>query len=191
MQWLTAFILFFILSTPVWAQNNKNTVKELTNGYTQTHHPIVLVHGMAGFANIGSIDYFFGIPRALRKDGANVHVASVSSLNSTEVRGEQLLKQVKQIVAITGANKVNLIGHSHGGPTARYVASVRPDLVASVTSIAGSNKGTPMGDMLVQAMSQNNTSSVVLKKSLNDLGGVISVLSGRPELPQNALAGAH
>ena len=43
-------------------------------------------------------------------------------------------------LAATGAAKVNLIGHSHGGPTARYVASVRPDLVGSVSSVAGVNK---------------------------------------------------
>ncbi|HBC18826.1 MAG TPA: hypothetical protein DC022_08760, partial [Alcanivorax sp.] len=32
---------------------------------------------------------------------------------------------------------VNLLGHSHGGPTVRYVASVYPDYVASATAVAG------------------------------------------------------
>jgi triacylglycerol lipase len=54
---------------------------------------------------------------ALTRDGAKVYVAQVSAAHSTEVRGEQLLAQVRNIMAVTGASKVNLMGHSHGGPT--------------------------------------------------------------------------
>ncbi|MCV5343391.1 alpha/beta fold hydrolase, partial [Escherichia coli] len=75
-------------------------------------------------------------------------VAQVSATNSSEVRGEQLLAQVETLLAAIGAEKVNLIGHSHGGPTTRYVASVRPDLVASVTSIGGVNKGSKVADLV-------------------------------------------
>lgn len=96
----------------------------LANGYTQTQYPIVLVHGLFGFDRLGPLEYFHKIPEALRADGARVFVAQVSPGNSTEVRGEQLLSQVRQIMAMTGAQKVNIIGHSHGGPTARYVAGV-------------------------------------------------------------------
>ncbi|VEB43459.1 Lactonizing lipase precursor [Chromobacterium violaceum] len=67
-------------------------------------------------------------------------MAEVSATGSNETRGEQLLQQVRRILAITGAQKVNLIGHSQGAPTARYVAGVRPDLVASVTTVGGVNK---------------------------------------------------
>jgi triacylglycerol lipase len=78
--------------------------------YTQTRYPIVLVHGLFGFDSALGVDYFYGIPEALRRDGAKVYVAQVSAANSTEVRGEQLLAQVKNILALTGASKVNLIG---------------------------------------------------------------------------------
>ena len=84
----------------------------LAAGYTQTKYPIVLVHGLFGFDRIGPVDYWYGIPSALRSDGAKVYVTQVSAANITEVRGEQLLTQVKQILAVTGATKVNLIGHS-------------------------------------------------------------------------------
>ena len=106
-------------------------------GTTQTRYPIVLVHGLFGFDSALGVDYFYGIPDALRQGGAKVYVAQVSAANSTEVRGEQLLAQVNTILAITGAAKVNLVGHSHGGPTARYVAGVAPGKVASVTSVGG------------------------------------------------------
>lgn len=71
-------------------------------GYTATRHPIVLVHGLFGFDSVLGIDYFYGIPDALRQSGAKVYVAQVSAANSTEVRGEQLLAQVKNILALSG-----------------------------------------------------------------------------------------
>ena len=114
-------------------------------GYTETQYPIVLAHGLFGFDAILGVDYWYKVPETLQKDGATVFLTSVANSNSPEVRGEQLIAEVERVLAITGADKVNLIGHSHGGPTTRYVASVRPDLVASVTSISGVNKGTPGG----------------------------------------------
>ncbi|MFC0168306.1 lipase family alpha/beta hydrolase [Pseudoduganella danionis] len=153
-------------------------------GYTQTRYPIVLVHGLFGFDNIGPVDYFYGIASALRSGGAQVYITQVSAANSTEVRGEQLLTQVRQILAATGASKVNLIGHSHGGPTSRYVASVRPDLVASVTSIGGVNKGSRVADVLIGAVPD------VTYGVANAVSGFISFLSGNPTLPQNARAAA-
>lgn len=55
------------------------------SGYTQTRYPIVLVHGLFGFDSFLGLDYFYGIPSALRQDGARVYVAQVSAANSTEV----------------------------------------------------------------------------------------------------------
>ena len=75
-------------------------------GYTQTKYPIVLNHGIMGFDDILGIDYFYRIPTNLSKDGARVYVTSVSSVNSSEQRGEQLLQQVEQIMALTGASKL-------------------------------------------------------------------------------------
>ncbi len=167
-------LLLILAALPSWA-----------TGYTQTQYPIVLVHGLFGFDSVGPVEYFYGIPSALQSGGASVYVTSVSAANSTEVRGEQLLLQVKQILAATGAAKVNLIGHSHGGPTARYVASVRPDLVASVSSVGGVNKGSKVADVLIGAVP--NVSYTIA----NAVAGFISFLSGNPSLPQNAYAAAQ
>ena len=60
-------------------------------GYTETKYPIVLVHGLFGFDNIGAVEYFYTVPFYLRIDGAKVYTVQVSAANSTEVRGEQLL----------------------------------------------------------------------------------------------------
>lgn len=160
-------------------------------GYTQTKYPIVLIHGLFGFDNIGPVEYFYGIPSALRADGARVFVVQVSAANSTEVRGEQLLTQVRQILAATGAGKVNLMGHSHGGPTARYVASVRPDLVASVTSIGGVNKGSAVADVLLGVAPVGSLQNAALVSVTNGLASIINFLSGGSGNTQNSLAAAR
>lgn len=111
--------------------------KKTRSNYDQTKYPIVLAHGFSGWNRLGGVlDYFHGVPQTLSKNGADVFATKTSSVNTTEVRGEQLLKQVNVITAITGKPKVNLIGHSYGGLDSRYVASVAPEKVASVTTVS-------------------------------------------------------
>ena len=152
--------------------------------YAKTRYPIVLVHGLFGFDSFLGVDYFYGIPGALSRDGAQVFVAQVSASNSTEVRGEQLLAQVKNIMAITGASKVNLIGHSHGGPTIRYVAGVAPQLVASVTSIGGVNKGSRVADILRGVVPAGTLSETLLNSAASAFVALINLGSGGTSLPQ-------
>jgi triacylglycerol lipase len=158
-----------------------------STGYTQTKYPIVLAHGMLGFDSILGIDYWYGIPSALRSDGAKVYVAEVSQLNTTEARGEELLAQVEEIVAISGKAKVNLIGHSHGGPTIRYVAAVRPQLIASATSVGAPHKGSATADFIRQ-VPPGSAGETLLAGIVNGLGSLINFLSGSSSSnPQNAL----
>ena len=154
------------------------------SGYTQTKYPIVLVHGLFGFDSLFGIDYFYGIPSSLSQDGAKVYVAQVSAANSTEVRGEQLLAQVKNILAITGAQKVNLIGHSHGGPTARYVAGVAPQLVASVTSVGGVNRGSRVADVLRGVAPAGSVSETIANGAIKAFVALINIGSGGLGLAQ-------
>lgn len=154
----------------------------------QTRYPIVLVHGLFGFDSLFGVDYFYGIPDALRRDGAQVYVAQVSAANSTEVRGEQLLSQVRQILALTGASKVNLIGHSHGGPTIRYVAGVAPQLVASATSVAGVNRGSKVADLLRGTLPAGSVSESILNGATKAFVALINLGSGGSGLPQMPVA---
>jgi triacylglycerol lipase len=158
--------------------------------YTQTRHPIVLVHGLLGFDNLGPVDYFYGVTSALRQNGAKVYVVQVSAANSTEVRGEQLITQIKKILAVSGASKVNLIGHSHGSPTSRYAASIRPDLVASVTSVGGVNKGSAVADIVLGVAPAGSLSRAALETVVNGLAKVISFLSGGSGLQQVSIEAA-
>lgn len=158
-----------------------------SSGYTQTRYPIVLAHGMLGFDSMLGIDYWYGIPQALRRDGAQVYVTEVSQLNTSELRGEELLQQVEEIVAISGKPKVNLVGHSHGGPTVRYVAAVRPDLVASVTSVGAPHKGSDVAD-LIRQIPEGSSGEAMVAGIVNGMGALIHFLSGSTSTePQNSL----
>jgi triacylglycerol lipase len=156
--------------------------------YTKTKYPIVLAHGMAGFDELfGIYDYWFGIPGALQDGGATVFVTQVSQFNSTEARGEQLIDQIEQIVAVTGKPKVNLIGHSHGGLDVRYAAAVRPDLVASVTSVGSPHKGADLADYLRDNVEGGSFTEGVLSFFAESLGTVLGLISGSTN-PQDAIA---
>lgn len=157
-------------------------------GYTQTKYPIVLVHGIFGFNNFLGADYFYKIPGELSKDGAKVFVSTVSAANSNEVRGEQLLAEVKRILAQTGAAKVNIIGHSQGSPTARYVAAVRPDLVASVTSVGGVNKGSKVADIVRKVAPAGTISEAVAQQVANAFTSLLTFATGTSSLSQNTIA---
>lgn len=114
----------------------------------QTRYPIVLAHGMMGFGYIDKQSYWRNIPETLRAHGAQVFVTQGSSFNSSDLRGEQLMAQVRQIMQETGAKKVNLIGHSHGSQSVRYVAGNHPEWVASVTSVSGPTMGSEVADWM-------------------------------------------
>jgi triacylglycerol lipase len=118
-------------------------------GPASTQYPIVFVPGLFGFKTIGTIDYWNDIPAALTADGAQVFTLDISPINTYEVRGEEVIEQIETILATTGATKVNLIGHSMGSPTIRYVAGVRPDLVASLTAVNGVVQGANVADLIV------------------------------------------
>lgn len=177
-RFMVLFFAWFALAAGAQAQS----------GYTQTRYPIVLVHGLFGFDSFLGVDYWYGIPQALRQDGARVFVVQVSAANSTEVRGEQLLSQVRNILAVTGAGKVNLIGHSHGGPTIRYVAGVAPQLVASVTSVAGVNKGSRVADILRGTLPPGSISESLANSIVKAFTSLINLGSGGTGLPQMPVA---
>jgi triacylglycerol lipase len=160
---------------------------EISSSFTRTRYPIVLSHGLSGFRQLfGVVDYFFGIPGDLRSGGAQVFVTQVSAVASAEERGEQLLQQIEFIAASTGAGKVNLIGHSEGGLDARYVMGVRPDLIASLTTVATPHLGADLADFLADNVTPGGFTETVLALFTGSLGAIIDLLTGQPS-PQDAL----
>ncbi|MGF0242155.1 esterase/lipase family protein [Rhodococcus sp. IEGM1300] len=151
-----------------------------------TRYPLVLIPGMLGFVRLLLYPYWYGIISALRDGGATVFAVQVSPLNSSEVRGEQLLARIEEILRETGADKVNLIGHSQGALTARYAAAKRPDRVASVTSVAGPNHGSELADYLEKNYPADSAKGRLLSGVLRLVAAVMSFLETGyrgPKLP--------
>lgn len=162
-------LLALVLAAPVSAQST----------YTKTKYPVVLVHGLFGFDSLfGVYDYWYGIAPDLRSGGTKVYAVNVSSANSTTLRGEQLVRELETLRAIYGHQKFNLIGHSHGGPTIRYAASVRPDLVASVSSVGAPQHGSKVADGLRGAIPRGSLLESMANGFFNAFATVIEVLSG-------------
>ncbi len=158
------------------------------DSYTRTRHPIVLVHGMLGFDTIlGTLDYFHGIAGAVTAGGGKVYAVNVSGANSSALRGEQLIEQLETLAALHGHRKFNLIGHSHGGPTSRYAASVRPDLVASVTAVGSPNTGSAVADALNVLAPDGSLQRALLAGFVNATATLIDLLSSEAK-PQDSIA---
>jgi triacylglycerol lipase len=118
-------------------------------------YPVVLAHGFFGFEKFAGLDfvtYFYHVKDELAKDGEIVYTPAVDPFNDSTYRGAQLEQAIEQILAETGYAKVNLIGHSQGGLDARVVAHDRPDLVASVVTVATPHRGTPIADVALKLL---------------------------------------
>ncbi|AOJ15391.1 esterase/lipase family protein [Burkholderia vietnamiensis] len=162
-----------------------------TDTYAATRYPLVFVHGINGNEKIGgAIDQWYGIRGDLQQHGASVYVANLSAFQSDDGpngRGEQLLAYVKRVLAASGATRVNLVGHSQGGLTSRYVAAVAPELVASVTTIGTPHRGSEFADFVQRVLAYDPTgmSSSVIAKFVNLMAFLTST---NFNLKQDALA---
>lgn len=138
-------------------------------------YPVVLAHGFFGFndfAGAGFLDYFYGVKEYLAEhDEPYVFTPAVDPFNTSDYRGAQLAEYIEELLKATEYEKVNIIGHSQGGLDARVVANLRPDLVASVVTVATPHDGSEIADVALKLVSDPNA-----QEALNDL----LVLIGAP-----------
>lgn len=103
--------------------------------------PIVLVPGLAD-----NFAVFTGLRRALDGCGAGPVVSYGYSPLLGDVRSAatDLARHVEQVCAVTGARRVNLVGHSLGGLIARYYVQRLGghSRVRSVVTVATPHRGT-------------------------------------------------
>jgi triacylglycerol lipase len=116
--------------------------------------PIVLVHGLFGFDQVRLgpwvlVDYFPGIPEALRAAGNNVFVARLSPTGSIAARAAQLKRLLDQRFP---GEAVHLIAHSMGGLDSRYLISRlgMSHRVLSLTTLGTPHRGCPVADCAVR-----------------------------------------
>lgn len=153
----------------LWGSSNKSA----------TQHPIVLVPGIFAFDTIAGVDYWYRIPGTLQDEGAQVFVPQINAFDSSAQRGERLIEQLDAIRASSGNSirKFNLVGHSQGGITSRYVMNVRPDLVASVTTLHTPHKGSPLADIVTKVAPEGSLTGVGFEAVANAVGNLVNLLS--------------
>lgn len=92
--------------------------------------PVITVPGF-----MGSDLYLTEFHWWLRRIGYTSYASRIGrNVNCLQASGEKLLATVDQAYAETG-RRVHLIGHSLGGLLSRSVASIRPEHIASVTTL--------------------------------------------------------
>ncbi|KAJ9156611.1 GPI inositol-deacylase [Pleurostoma richardsiae] len=127
----------------------------LRDSYETPKHPVVLAHGLLGFAELklaGSllppIHYWHGIKDALEAQGTRVITAAVPPSGTIEERAARLSDEIAHRAA---GESVNIIAHSMGGLDARYMISrLRPPGVdvRSLVTIATPHHGSGFADYL-------------------------------------------
>lgn len=151
--------------------------------FAKTQYPIVMVGGAFAFDSAIGIDYWYGITDALREQGAEVYVTNLSSSELNEVRGEELVYDIEQILALTGADKVNLIAHSQGALASRFAANDErvSDSIASVSTSHGMNKGTHFSEGFRNAIEEGSSIETIGVTVINFVFNTLELLSAKED----------
>ncbi|MBF0312959.1 MAG: alpha/beta fold hydrolase [Oligoflexia bacterium] len=197
---MKTLVLIFVISllSPFATANGEGA------SFLKTKYPIVFTHGILGYdtlfkkGKIGSlnlgvqeIDYYFKIIDQLKNLGATAYMAKIPSSASSQSRGDDLIKHIKEILAKEHANKIHLLGHSQGGQTIRYVLAKAPHLLASVTTMATPHQGSAIPDFLLsKEVSPKPFFKSIIYKFFNLLGITMEFLSDS-EHPQNSKAALY
>ena len=127
----------------------------------QARYPIVLAHGF----NAGRTgDWSFNrVDTTLAADGHEVYLSEVPAFGSAEARARVLAAQIDDVLAQTGAAKVNLIAHSMGGLDARYLISALGygDRVASLTTISSPHRGSAVADVALKLIPGESPADII------------------------------
>lgn len=114
-------------------------------------YPVLLVHGM-GFRDDQFVGYWGRIPKALQKLGCKVYFGNQDSNGTVERNGEFLAERIREIIAQSGTEKLNVIAHSKGGLDIRYAISTlgMGRYIASVSTVSTPHNGSYTMDKIMR-----------------------------------------
>lgn len=121
-----------------------------------TQYPILLVHGVF-FRDYKHLNYWGRIPYDLELNGATVYYGGQHSAAAVADCAAELAERIREIVAETGCEKVNVIAHSKGGLDMRYALKnhgISP-MVASLTTVNTPHKGCIFVDFMLKTFSES------------------------------------
>lgn len=125
------------------------------NQICKTKYPILLVHGIF-FRDWQFLNYWGRVPESLKRNGAQFYYGGQQSAAAVAKSAEELRDRIEEVLAETGAEKVNIIAHSKGGLDSRYAISClgMDKRVATLTTINTPHLGCDMVDMLLEKLPQ-------------------------------------
>lgn len=169
-------VLFFIIKTTTREclfemQKEQCNRQRKEEKRCATKYPLLLVHGVF-FRDTKFFNYWGRIPKELQANGATVFYGNHSSAASIADSAAELAARITEILAETGAEKVNIIAHSKGGLDCRYAISKLGigERVASLTTINTPHRGCEFADCLLSKIPTDiqddvaNTYNATLKK---------------------------
>ncbi|EWY90870.1 triacylglycerol lipase, partial [Fusarium oxysporum NRRL 32931] len=124
--------------------------------YETPKYPIVLAHGLFGFAELRlspyfpAVEYWHGIREALTAQGATVLTPTVPPSSSIADRATALRSALEALAPMPQA--VTIVAHSMGGLDTRYMLShlaPLPVRVAAVVTVATPHRGSAFADYLL------------------------------------------
>ncbi len=156
---LVNVVLLGIIIKTVFAEVAFETQKEAVNREREaqqvcrTRYPLLLVHGVF-FRDSHFVNYWGRIPAELEKNGATVYYGEHHSAASVADCAAELTARIRDIVARTGCEKVNIIAHSKGGLDCRYALRYleAAPFVASLTTINTPHRGCLYADYLLHVI---------------------------------------
>ncbi|KAI1778424.1 putative triacylglycerol lipase [Hypoxylon cercidicola] len=144
-----------------------NEYAAIREHYATPKYPIVLAHGLLGFAELRlaggwlpAIHYWRGITDALKANGIEVITATVPPSGSIEQRAERLARGISEVAQ---DKSVNIIAHSMGGLDARYMIShLQPKNVdvRSLVTVASPHRGTAFADYVFKEIGADRLPSI-------------------------------
>ena len=116
-----------------------------------TRYPVVLMHGFGALANAVQGGVLHTEAMHLRARGIWAYAPHVNPYDTVAVRAASWADRLTQVVAETGAERLNLVGFSSGGLDARHLAT---DLgwaprLASLVTVATPHRGTPLAQFVL------------------------------------------
>ena len=111
----------------------------------------VLVCGGTGCTSSGSQQIIETLKAELEKNGARIFYGNHQSAAAVADSGREIADRIQEVLAETGAEKVNIIAHSKGGLDSRYAMSQlgAAPCVASLTTVNTPHRGCEFADYLL------------------------------------------
>ncbi|MCS7081595.1 MAG: hypothetical protein N2561_07510 [Bacteroidetes bacterium] len=118
----------------------------------RTRYPVIFLHGLGTAALMVRRGMFYQIAMYLRQHLIWAFCPNVTPYGRIEQRAAEWKTRIERILALTGAERANLIAHSMGGLDGRYLISklgMGPQ-VATLTTIATPHRGTSLAEYALE-----------------------------------------